>query len=132
MNIWLNLKEALQSLNANKMRSILTILGIVIGVASVIALLSLGESAGNTITGEIESIGTNVIYILNGNDDEDVTNPQDLTLRDAEVLANSAQASKVAYVAPVVGGVSEVSHSVMSVWRCPFPESRPIIFTSRT
>jgi len=115
MNILLNLKEALQSLNANKMRSILTILGIVIGVASVIALLSLGESARNSITGQIESIGTNVIYILNGNNDEDVINPQDLTLRDAEVLANSAQASKVAYVAPIVGGVSEVSHSDVSV-----------------
>jgi len=115
MNILLNLKEALQSLNANKMRSILTILGIVIGVASVIALLSLGESARNSITGQIESIGTNVIYILNGNNDEDLINPQDLTLRDAEVLANSAQASKVAYVAPIVGGVSEVSHSDVSV-----------------
>lgn len=111
MNILLNLKEALQSLNANKMRSILTILGIVIGVASVIALLSLGESAGNTITGEIESIGTNVIYILNGNENDDVTNPKYLTLRDADVLANSSQASKVAYVAPVVGGASEVSYS---------------------
>jgi putative ABC transport system permease protein len=115
VNILLNLKEALQSLNANKTRSFLTILGIVIGVASVIALLSLGESAGNTITSQIESIGTNVIYILNGNDDEEVTNPQDLTLRDAEVLANSGQASMVAYVAPVVGGVSEVSHSDVGV-----------------
>jgi putative ABC transport system permease protein len=115
MNILLNLKEALQSLNANRMRSILTILGIVIGVASVIALLSLGQSAGDTITGEIESIGTNVIYILNGNDDEDLINPQYLTLRDAEVLANSAQASKVAYVAPVVGGASEVTYSDVGV-----------------
>ena len=46
MNIFLNLKEALQSLNANRMRSLLTILGIVIGVASVIALLSIGQGAG--------------------------------------------------------------------------------------
>ncbi len=79
MNFFLNLKEAMQSLSSNKMRSLLTILGIVIGVASVIALLSIGQSAGDSITGEIESIGTNVIYILKGNDDEDVTNPEDLT-----------------------------------------------------
>lgn len=111
MNIFLNLKEALQSLNSNRMRSLLTILGIVIGVASVIALLSLGESAGDSITGQIESIGTNVIYILNGNDDEDVTNPQDLTLRDVDALVSSARASEIAYVAPVVSGASEVSHS---------------------
>lgn len=112
MNIFLNLKEALQSLNANRMRSLLTILGIVIGVASVIALLSLGEGAGNSITGQIESIGTNVIYVLNGNDDEEVTNPQDLTLRDAEALSNSARGTdKIAYVAPVVSHSSEVSYS---------------------
>ena len=111
MNFLLNIKEALQSLAANKTRSLLTILGIVIGVASVIALLSIGEGAGNSITGEIESIGTNVIYILNGNDDEEVTNPQDLTLRDADALSNSARASEVAYVAPVISRGSEIAYS---------------------
>ena len=111
MNFLLNIKEALQSLAANKTRSLLTILGIVIGVASVIALLSIGEGAGNSITGEIESIGTNVIYILNGNDDEDVTNPQDLTLRDADALSNSARASEVAFVAPVISRGSEIAYS---------------------
>jgi len=110
VNILLNLKEALQSLNANKLRSLLTILGIVIGVASVIALLSIGESAGDSITGEIESIGTNVIYILGGNDSGDVTNPKDLTLQDAEALANSRRAPEVAYVAPVISGGSEISY----------------------
>jgi putative ABC transport system permease protein len=110
VNILLNLKEALQSLNANKLRSLLTILGIVIGVASVIALLSIGESAGDSITGEIESIGTNVIYILSGNDSDDVTNPKDLTLQDAEALTNSRRAPEVAYVAPVISGGSEISY----------------------
>ncbi len=115
MNFFLNLKEAMQSLSSNKMRSLLTILGIVIGVASVIALLSIGQSAGDSITGEIESIGTNVIYILKGNDDEDVTNPEDLTLRDAEALASSSRTSKIAYVAPVVSGASEISYSDVGV-----------------
>jgi len=115
MNFLLNIKEALQSLSANKMRSLLTILGIVIGVASVIALLSIGEGAGNSITGEIESIGTNVIYILNGNDSEDVTNPKDLTVRDAQALASSARAPQVAYVAPVINRGSEISYSDKSI-----------------
>lgn len=110
MNILLNLKEALQSLNANKMRSLLTVLGIVIGVASVIALLSMGESAGDSITGEIESIGTNVIYVLSGNASEDVTNPKDLTLQDSDALANSRRVPEVAYVAPVISGGSEISY----------------------
>ena len=111
MNLFLNIKEAMQSLSSNKLRSLLTILGIVIGVASVIALLSIGEGAGNSISGEIESIGTNVIYILRGNDEEDVSNPKDLTLRDADALANSARTSKIAFVAPVVSGASEISYS---------------------
>jgi len=111
MNFFLNLKEALQSLVANKVRSLLTILGIIIGVAAVISLLSVGESAGDSITGQIESIGTNVIYILQGNDDDDVTNAKDLTLRDADALANSGLASDVAYVAPVITGVREVAFS---------------------
>jgi putative ABC transport system permease protein len=111
MNFWLNIKEALESLNANKMRSLLTILGIVIGVASVIALLSIGQSAGNSITGQIESIGTNVIYILRGNDDDDVSNPNDLTLRDAEALSDSTRAPAIAYVAPTVSGISKITYS---------------------
>jgi putative ABC transport system permease protein len=115
MNFFLNLKEALQSLNANKMRSLLTILGIVIGVASVIALLSLGESAGNSITGEIESIGTNVIYVLSGNDAEEVSNPKDLTLQDAQALATSSRAKEIAYVAPVFTGGTDISYRDNSV-----------------
>ena len=115
MNFFLNIKEALVSLSANKMRSLLTILGIVIGVASVIALLSIGESAGDSITGEIESIGTNVIYVLRGNDDEEVNNPKDLTLRDAQSLASSPRATTIAYVAPVFTGSSEITHTDQSV-----------------
>jgi putative ABC transport system permease protein len=115
VNFLLNIKEAFASLNANKTRSLLTILGIVIGVASVIALLSLGESAGASITGEIESIGTNVIYILSGNNSEDVSNPKDLTLRDAQALASSTRATEIAYVAPVFTGATEVTHADRSV-----------------
>jgi len=114
MNIFLNLKEALESLNANKMRSLLTILGIVIGVASVIALLSIGEGAGNSITGQIESIGTNVLYILRGNENDDVTNPNVLTLRDVEALENYPQTSEIAYVAPMISRMSDISYSAES------------------
>jgi putative ABC transport system permease protein len=115
VNLFLNVKEAMVSLSANKMRSLLTILGIVIGVASVIALLSIGESAGASITGEIESIGTNVIYILRGNNDEDVSNPKDLTLRDAQALASSTRATEIAYVAPVFTGSTEITRADRSV-----------------
>jgi len=56
MRIFLSIKEAFRSINANKTRAFLTILGIVIGVGSVIALLAIGQGAESSITGEIESI----------------------------------------------------------------------------
>lgn len=54
------------SLRANKMRSALTMLGIVIGVAAVVAMLSIGEGAKGSITRSIESMGTNLLFVTPG------------------------------------------------------------------
>ncbi|MFZ5820726.1 MAG: ABC transporter permease, partial [Chloroflexota bacterium] len=64
MNLTQILLEALESLNANKMRSGLTILGIVIGVAAVIAMLGVGNGAQDTILGSINDIGTNILFVF--------------------------------------------------------------------
>ena len=61
-----NLKIALRALRANKMRSALTILGIVIGVATVVALLSIGEGATASITSSIQSGGSNLLTVSPG------------------------------------------------------------------
>ena len=61
-----NFKIALRALRANKMRSILTMLGIVIGVATVVALLSIGKGATSSITSQIQSNGTNLLTISPG------------------------------------------------------------------
>src|SRR6266498_3692536 len=61
-----NLKIALRALRANKLRSILTILGIVIGVATVVALLSIGKGATASITNQIKSGGSNLLTISPG------------------------------------------------------------------
>src|SRR4030043_238856 len=68
------LLEALDSLTANKMLSMLTILGIVIGVAAVIAMLSIGRGAEASITTSIESIGTNLVYVTPGSTSENGVN----------------------------------------------------------
>ena len=114
MKILQAIKEALESLNANKTRAFLTILGIVIGVGSVIALLSVGQGAGSAITGQIESIGTNVIYIIRGNSAEDVKNPDPLTLRDAEALGNRLRSPSILNVSPIVQGSVELTFSGQS------------------
>ncbi len=108
MNIWASIIEALESLAANKLRSGLTILGIVIGVAAVIAMVSLGRGAENTITGSIQGIGTNLLFVLRGGS-EDVRNPQPLTLGDAAAISDLFQAPSVTGVAPVLQGSGKIS-----------------------
>jgi putative ABC transport system permease protein len=66
LNFSQNVKSALRALMANKLRSALTMLGIVIGVGSVVALLSVGTGAQASITGRISNIGANVITVYSG------------------------------------------------------------------
>ena len=79
MDFFNSLLEALDSLSSNKLRSGLTILGIVIGVGAVIALLAIGRGAQETITGSISGIGTNLLFVVRGGSDE-IRNPQPLTI----------------------------------------------------
>jgi len=93
--------EALESLNANKMRSMLTVLGIVIGVAAVIAMLSIGRGAQASITSQIESIGTNLVYVAPGSTSEGgvqsaAGSAGTLTLDDAEALSELNNVEAVA------------------------------------
>ena len=59
-------RTATRSLTHGKMRSILTMLGVVIGIASVIILMSIGQSAQNIILGQVQSVGSNLIIIIPG------------------------------------------------------------------
>ena len=84
MNLGQAILEALDSLAGNKLRSSLTILGIVIGVAAVIAMLAVGQGAQDTITGSISGIGTNLLFVFQGNFAADVRNPGEPTGRAIE------------------------------------------------
>src|SRR5512147_1508036 len=110
MNVIQSFFEALESLSANKMRSGLTILGIVIGVAAVIAMVSVGRGAQNTITGSIQGIGTNLVFVFSGGS-EDVRNPKPITLEDADAIADPFQAPSVGGVAPLLQGQGKVSYA---------------------
>ena len=107
MNIWPSIIEALESLSHNKLRSGLTILGIVIGVAAVIAMVSVGRGAQSTITDSIQGIGTNLLFVFRGGS-EDVRNPKPLTLEDAAAIADPLQAPSISGVAPVLQGSARV------------------------
>ena len=105
--------EALESLNGNKMRSGLTVLGIVIGVAAVIAMLAVGNGAQESITGSISSIGTNLLFVFSGSQDgppggpgsgRSGNNDRPLTLGDADAISDPFAAPSVELVAPVIQG----------------------------
>ena len=105
MNSWRFVKEALESLASNKLRTGLTMLGIIIGVAAVVSMTAIGQGASSSITSSIESMGTNLIYVSRtfGN-----TNPQALTLADSEAILESGGAPSVLAVAPTVNTSSIV------------------------
>jgi putative ABC transport system permease protein len=109
MNIGQSIVEALESLNANRLRSGLTMLGIIIGVGAVIAMLSVGQGAQSTITGAISGIGTNLLFVTSGNRVQDVRNPRPLTMADAQAIADPLVSPDVAAVAPSIEGSAEVS-----------------------
>jgi putative ABC transport system permease protein len=109
MDVGASLIEALESLSSNKVRTGLTMLGIIIGVGAVIAMLAIGAGTEQAIVGEIEGIGTNLLFVATNY--EDVTNPEPLTLQDAEALSDPAFAPSVAAVAPVVQGQAELTYA---------------------
>jgi putative ABC transport system permease protein len=110
MNVFESVRIALRSLSANKMRSILTMLGIIIGVMAVIAMMSIGRGAQATIINQIQSIGTNLLFIRPGATREaGVATAQGsaatLTLEDAEALIGLPD---VIGVAPEVQGGAQI------------------------
>ncbi len=108
MDIFNSFIEALDSLSSNKLRSGLTVLGIVIGVGAVIAMLAIGRGAEQTITGSISGIGTNLLFVLRGGSDE-IRNPQPLTIGDANAIGDPFQVPSVVAVSPYISGNVEVS-----------------------
>ncbi len=109
MNFWQSILEAIESLLSHKLRSALTVLGVVIGVGAVIGMLAIGAGAQDTITGSITDIGTNLLFVVAGGDREVVSNPKPLTEADAEAIADPFSAPSVLRVAPMISGSAEVS-----------------------
>jgi putative ABC transport system permease protein len=102
LNLTQNVRNAFRALIANKLRTSLTMLGIVIGVSSVVALLAVGTGAQSAITGQIQGLGANLISVIasvprNSLPGQVNTTPAHLMLKDAEQLVGLPG---VAVVAP--------------------------------
>jgi putative ABC transport system permease protein len=108
-----SLVAALKSLSANKLRSVLTMLGIVIGVAAVIGLMSIGRGVQTGITATFENLGTNAIYVIPSTPGATgfgglTGSAPTLSVDDAEALANPSRVRSVAAVAPVGTSYADV------------------------
>ena len=84
-----NLQVAFSALMANKLRSLLTMLGIIIGVAAVVSLVSIGEGVQNAISDEIEGAGSNVVAVLPGVEFGRASGRDTFTLDDAQAIEDS-------------------------------------------
>ena len=123
---------ALRSLFANKLRSALTMLGIIIGVGAVIALMSVGRGAQAQITSTFEQMGTNVIYVLSstgavGGMAGLASASPTLSMDDAEALADRVHS--VVAVAPTSENYAEVTagdESVVTIINGATPEYQQV------
>ena len=111
MNIVNLIRIAYGSLAKNKVRTFLTMLGIIIGVASVIAMLAIGEGSKQNIQASISSLGTNSITIFPGALSQggvrlEAGTSQTLKREDAEAIASRCES--VQYVSPVVQRRSQI------------------------
>lgn len=107
-------KISLRALKVNKMRSILTSLGIIIGVSAVIIMLSIGEGAKQKIAKQIESTGSNLLIVMSGSSTSTGVrmgsgSQPTLTLKDAEAILKNCPS--VEEVAPIVSEVKQIVFS---------------------
>jgi len=109
MNLSESLSTALSSIYANKLRSVLTMLGVIIGVAAVIALMALGNGVTESVTGEISSLGSNLITISTDRDNSGGYSA--LSLSDVDALSKPLNAPAVSDVAAIVQGTQEAIYS---------------------
>jgi putative ABC transport system permease protein len=127
------LRIALRALRINKMRSFLTMLGIIIGIAAVIAMMAVGSGASYIISQQIASIGSNILLVLPGS----VTSGgirtgsggvQTLTYDDARAIQH--ECPSVALAAPTVRGSGQVIYGNQN-WSTLLMGSTPELFMIR-
>jgi len=109
MNLLLTIRVAIRALAKNKMRAGLTVLGVVIGIAAVTTMVSIGLSAGGLVQGQFELLGTNVILVFPGSQQRGGVRQGVMTTLTAEdAQAISAECSSVLAASPLIGAGGQV------------------------
>jgi putative ABC transport system permease protein len=137
MSVWESLRIAARGLAANKLRSALTMLGIIIGVGAVITLLSVGEGVQSFVVAQFQGIGTNLLFVTPNFDDSAgfvsarrAPGAGNLTMADARALDDPFRLPDVLAVVPEVQGFVQVvvgnryANTLVRGTTADFPEVR--------
>jgi putative ABC transport system permease protein len=107
MSFYEVVRFALRGLSANKLRSALTMLGILIGVAAVILLVAVGNGSAQAVSDRIEALGTNTVTVMSSGRGGSTSTALTTTISDA--LVDSTLAPDIASVSPVVSAAATVT-----------------------
>ena len=107
MNLFENIRISFRALAANKLRSGLTMLGIIIGVAAVVALMSIGRGATRSITSQVQGLGSNLVSIFSARNLRQ-TGAQSTPLYYSDYQAIREAASNVSGISPIYQTTAEV------------------------
>src|ERR1044072_3921622 len=111
MDLLAIIRIAMRALARNKMRSALTMLGIIIGVGAVIAMVSVGQGAQRMVQDQISSMGSNMLYVVPGNMMQGGASMglgAASTLTEEDVAAIAREIPSVAHVSPVVNSSAQI------------------------
>jgi len=103
MSFLLTMRVAWRALNKNKMRAGLTVLGVVIGIAAVTTMVSLGQSANALVQGQFQALGTNVILVFPGQRNRDGLQQAIVTLTAHDSDSIASECPSVMATTPVIG-----------------------------
>jgi putative ABC transport system permease protein len=111
MNIWQSARIAVRALKVNKLRSVLTMLGIIIGVGAVITMVAVGSGAQQRVAEQIQSLGSNLIIVLSGSVTSGgvrVGSGSNLTITEDDAWAIGREIPLVQASAPSVRGSAQI------------------------
>jgi putative ABC transport system permease protein len=133
MSVWQSVRIAIRSLRVNKLRSALTMLGIIIGVAAVIAMVGVGAGAQARVAEQIRSLGSNLIIVLSGSVMSSgirLGTGSQLTISEDDSTAIAREVASVQVAAPAVRGSAQVVYGNLN-WATVIQGITPDYFEAR-
>ncbi|HTY76440.1 MAG TPA: ABC transporter permease [Candidatus Bathyarchaeia archaeon] len=133
MNALASARIAVRALRVNKLRSILTMLGIIIGVAAVIAMVSIGSGAQARIAEQIQSLGSNLLIVLSGSSNTGGVRQglgSQLTITEEDAWAIQREIASVQVAAPAMRGNAQVVWGNLN-WSTNVQGTTPEFFEAR-